>query len=119
MAHKNPRYLSENPEPRKVEAERVERDDNVFVSPAHPDFLVDLSPEQPLREHYAQMDEMVGPDHPAAVILPPEGMGTHPVLFGEDLRTAEELLADGDAPEATGVLDGRTMTASEAEDAEK
>lgn len=116
MANKNAQpYVTENPEPRKVEVEHqeVQGSGSVPVYDADPTRL-DLSTEYPETETRAQLDETVGPDHPAAVIIPPEGRGTMPKL-GLDAPTAEELLASGDADEATGVLDGETLTADEAE----
>jgi len=113
MAVEQP-YVTENPEVRKVEVEKVEEKVDALVSPARPDYAIDLSDDEPLRETRAVMDEQVGPQDPNAVIVPPEGRGEHPKL-GVDAPTAEELLASGDADEATGVLDGEVVTADEAE----
>lgn len=116
MATEQP-YTLENPEPRKVEPETVNEQQDAQVSPA-----AALTPHVDLNEgkvnvseSYVQLDEQVGPDHPAAVIVPPEGRGVHPDLGIAGKPTPEEALASGDAPEGTGVVDGKVMTASEAE----
>jgi hypothetical protein len=110
-------YVTENPEPRKpeVEVEEVQGSGSVPVYDADPTRL-DLSTDYPERVSSASMDEVVGPDHPAAVIVPPEGRGDlAPVGFDPEAKTPEEALESGDADEATAVLDGETVTAGEAE----
>jgi hypothetical protein len=110
MAQQN--YTTENPEVRKAEVDVVEEKVEARVSPARPDYALDFSDDEPLRESRAVLDETVGPDHPAAVIVPPEGRGQHPALgLGP---TPQELLDSGDATEATGVEDGKVVTTSEA-----
>lgn len=116
MAVEQP-YVTENPEPRKVEVDKVEESVDALVSPARPDYAIDLSDDEPLRETRAVMDEQVGPQDPNAVIVPPEGRGTHPKL-GVDAPTAEELLSGGDADEVTAVVDGEVKTGKDAEKAE-
>lgn len=106
-------YTLENPEVRKPEVEKNEDAVEARVSPARPEYILDLSDDANLSESRAVMDQQVGPNDPNAVIVPPEGRGTHPKL-GVDAPTAEELLASGDADEATGVLDGEVLTSSEA-----
>lgn len=110
----NQPYTTEQPDRRKVEVEsaEVQGSGTVPVYEADPTRL-DLSTEFPETESRAQMDEVVGPDHPAAVIVPPEGRGSHPRL-GVSAPTADELLAAGEADEATGVEDGKVVTSSEA-----
>lgn len=116
MAVEQP-YVTENPEVRKVEVEKIEEQVDALVSPARPDYAIDLSDDEPLRETRAVMDEQVGPQDPNAVIVPPEGRGEHPKL-GVDAPTAEELLASGDADEATAVVDGEVKSGSDAAKAE-
>lgn len=110
-------YMTENPEVRKVEVEKNEDQVEARVSPARPDYALDLSDDQPLNETRAVMDEQVGPDHPAAVIVPPEGRGEHPKL-GVDAPTPEDLLSSGDADEVTAVVDGEVKSGKDAETAE-
>jgi hypothetical protein len=107
-------YTLENPEPRKVEVEVNESQGSgkVPVYEADPT-RVDLSPDFPERESRLQVDVTVGPDDPNAVIVPPEGRGEHPRLFAGG-QTPEEALSSGDAVEATGQEDGKTVTSSEA-----
>lgn len=114
MARAKQPYTTENPEVREPEVTKADESVEVLVSPARPDYALDFSDDEPLRESYAQMDQTVGPQDPNAVIVPPEGRGEHPTL-GVDAPTPEAALASGDAPEATGVRDGVTMTGSEAE----
>ena len=120
MANKNAQpYTTENPEVRKVEVEQqeVQGSGKVPVYDADPTRL-DLSTDYPEQEYRASLDEVVGPDHPAAVIVPPEGRGVHaPAVVGLTAKTPQELLDEGEAPEATGVYDGKTLTADEAEKA--
>jgi hypothetical protein len=112
MPDKQP-YTLENPEPRKVEVEKNEDAVEARVSPARPEYALDFSDDVPLSESRVQLDVTVGPTDPNAVIVPPEGRGTHPKL-GLDAPTANELLASGDADEATGVEDGKVVTSSDA-----
>lgn len=111
MAEQN--YMTENPEVRKPEVEKIEEAVEARVSPARPDYALDFSDDEPLRETRATLDEQVGPDHPAAVIVPPEGRGTHPTL-GVDAPTPEDLFASGDADEASAVVDGEVLTGDDA-----
>lgn len=117
MADAQP-YVTENPEVREPDVQRSDEKVEVLVSPARPSYAIDLSDHEPLRETRAVMDETVGPQDPNAVIVPPEGRGTHPEL-GVDAPTPQQLLDSGKATEATGVRDGKVMTASEAEEADK
>jgi hypothetical protein len=110
--HAQPHKL-ENPEVRKPEVEKTEGKVDARVSPARPDYALDFSDDAPLSEARVSLDQQVGPNDPNAVIVPPEGRGEHPRL-GVDAPTAEELLASGDAVEATGQEDGKTVTSSEA-----
>lgn len=111
-------YTLENPEPRKVEPEKVEEQIDAQVSPAAEKTAhVDLNEGKVnVYETRVQLDEQVGPQDPNAVIVPPEGRGEHPDLglFGK--QTPEEALASGDAREPEIVVDGRTMSASEADE---
>lgn len=105
-------YTTENPEVRKVDVEEktVQGSGSVPVYDADPTRL-DLSTDYPETESHAQLDEVVGPDHPAAVIVPPEGRGVLPKLgLGP---TPEEQFASGDADETTAVLDGKEVTAKD------
>jgi hypothetical protein len=106
-------YTTENPEVRKPQVEKNEDAVEARVSPARPDYALDFSDDQPLSEVRVSLDEQVGPNDPNAVIVPPEGRGVHPKL-GVDAPTAEELLASGDADEATGVEDGKVVKSSDA-----
>jgi hypothetical protein len=117
MAEQN--YSTENPEVRKVVVQKNEDSVEPRVSPARPDYALDLSDDQPVSETVVSLDEVVlDPNSPLAVIVPPEGRGTHPQL-GADGPTAEEQFASGDAPEATGVLDGKVVTAGDEGAAER
>ena len=110
-------YVTENPEVRKPEIEREDiknSDGSVPVYDADPTRL-DLSADQPGESVRVTLDEVVGPDHPAAVIVPPEGRGVPAQLWGDTDKSPLELLDSGEADEATGVLDGETLTAEEAE----
>lgn len=109
-------YTLENPEPREVEPEVVDEKVAAQVSPARPDFHLDLNGDEvAVSESRVQLDEQVGPNDPNAVIVPPEGRGVHPDLGIVGKQSPEALLASGDAPEATAVVDGEVVTASEAE----
>ena len=115
----NQPYTTENPDPRKpeVQTEEVTNDAKVPVYEADPTRL-DLSPETPdTVTATVRMDVQTAPDHPQAVIVPPEGRGVHPRL-GVDAPTAEDRLASGDADEATGVEDGKVVSSSEAAERE-
>ncbi len=118
MANAQP-YTTENPEPRKVEVEKneVQGSGSVPVYDADPTRL-DLSTDYPEQEYRASLDEVVGPDHPAAVIVPPEGRGEHAqAVVGLSDKTPQELLDSGDADEASGVLDGKVVTDKESDSA--
>jgi hypothetical protein len=109
-------YTLENPEAREPTSEVVDEKVAAQVSPARPDFHLDLNGDEvTVSESYVQLDETVGPQDPNAVIVPPEGRGVHPDLGIAGKQTPEQMLASGDAPEGTGVVDGEVMTASEAE----
>lgn len=107
------RYTLENPPVREATVDKVEEQVDAVFSPARPDYALDFSHEEPLRETRAVMDEQVRADSEYAVVVPPEGRGTHPTL-GVDAPTPEALLDSGDATEATGVEDGKVVTSSEA-----
>jgi hypothetical protein len=115
--HAQPHTL-ENPEVRKVQVDKNEDKVEARVSPARPDYALDLSDDAKLSETRVTVDEQVGPNDPNAVIVPPEGRGEHPKL-AVDAPTAEDLLSSGDADEATGQEDGKTVTASEAKSDDK
>lgn len=107
----------ENPEPREVEVSEVAVEQDAQASPA-----AALTPHNDLNdgkvvvsEQYVKLDEVVHADHPAAVIVPPEGRGVHPDLGIVGKESPEQALASGSAPEATAVVDGEVVTASEAE----
>lgn len=108
-------YVTENPEPREVTVDSVEESVAAQVSPARPDYIIDNGDKVDVRETRVALDEAVGPQDPNAVIVPPEGRGVHPDLGVVGKPTPEQAFASGDAVEATGVLDGETVTASEAE----
>lgn len=94
-------YTLENPEPRKVEPDVVDEKIDGQVSPAA-DYVptVDLNEGKvSVSETQVKLDEQVGPQDPNAVIVPPEGRGSHPDLGIVGKPTPEELLASGDAPE--------------------
>lgn len=110
-------YTLDNPEPRYVEPDVVDEQVDAQVSPA-----AALTPHVDLNdgkvnvsETRVQLDTQVGPTDENAVIVPPEGRGEHPDLGIVGKQTPEEALASGDAPEATAVVDGEVVTASEAE----
>lgn len=111
-------YTTENPEPREVTVDSNTESVDAQVSPARPDYVIDDGDTVAVSEVRVQLDEQVGPQDPNAVIVPPEGRGTHPNLGIVGEPTPEQLLASGDAPEATGVSDGRVVTSSEAAEAE-
>ncbi len=112
-------YTSENPEPREVGVDRVEEQVDAQVSPARPDFIIDDGDKVTVQETRVTLDKAVGPQDPNAVIVPPEGRGVHPELGVFGKPTPEQVLASGDAPEAAGVVDGKTVKSSEAAKAEK
>lgn len=113
----NQPYTLENPEAREVEPEVVDEQIDAQANPgAEYVATVDLNDGKvAVSETYVKLDEQVPADHPAAVIVPPEGRGVHPDLGIVGKQSPEALLASGDAPEGTGVLDGEVVTASEAE----
>lgn len=107
-------YSTENPPVREPVVEKNEESVDARVSPARPDYAIDLSDDQPLSEVVVSVDEVIlDPNSEYAVIVPPEGRGVHPQL-GADAPTPEALFASGDATEATGVVDGKTVTGDEA-----
>ena len=94
-------YTLENPEPRSVEPDVVDEQIDAQASPAA-DYVptVDLNDGKvAVSETQVKLDEQVAADHPAAVIVPPEGRGTHPDLGIVGKPTPEALLASGDADE--------------------
>ena len=110
-------YTLENPEPREVSPEVVDEKVDEQANPAQA-----LTPTNDLNdgkvvvsETRVTLDEQVAADHPAAVIVPPEGRGEHPDLGIVGKPTPESLRASGDAPAATAVVDGEVVTADEAE----
>jgi len=112
-------YSTENPEVRKPVVEKNEESVEARVSPARPDYALDLSDDQPLSEVVVSVDEVIlDPNSKYAVIVPPEGRGTHPKL-GADGPTVEDQFASGDADETTAVVDGKTVTAADVEKDEK
>jgi hypothetical protein len=110
-------YTLENPEPREVEPEVVDEQIDAQANPgAEYVATVDLNDGKvAVSESRVALDEQVTADHPAAVIVPPEGRGEHPSLGIVGKQSPEAALASGDADEATGVLDGERVTAAEAE----
>lgn len=112
-------YVTENPDVRKPEVEREELQGSgsVPVYDADPTRL-DLSTDYPETSVRVSLDEVVGPDHPAAVIVPPEGRGELPVLWGASDKSPLEAIDSGEAPEATAVVDGEVKSGEDAEKAE-
>jgi hypothetical protein len=111
-------YTTENPPVREVTVESNTESVDAQVSPARPDYIIDGGDKVAVSEVTVQLDEQVGPQDPNAVIVPPEGRGVHPNLGIVGEPTPEQLLASGDAVEATGVSDGKVVTSSEAAKAE-
>lgn len=94
-------YTLENPEPREVTADVVDEQIDGQVSPAA-DYVatVDLNEGKvSVSETYVKLDQQVGPQDENAVIVPPEGRGTHPDLGIVGRQTPEQALASGDADE--------------------
>lgn len=99
-------YVTENPEPRKVEPEVVDEQVDAQANPGQ-EYAATLDLNEGkvnVSESRVAVDEQVAADHPAAVIVPPEGRGEHPDLGIIGKPTPEELLASGDAPEPQPVV---------------
>jgi hypothetical protein len=103
----------ENPEVREPTVDSVDEKVTAQVSPAQPDYAVDLNKgKAQVSEKRVVLDETVAPNDPNAVIVPPEGRGTTDLPIDVlSQPSPEALLASGDAPEATGVEDGVEKTA--------
>jgi hypothetical protein len=108
-------YVTENPDVREpdVEREELQGSGSVPVYDADPTRL-DLSTEYPETSVRVTLDEVVGPDHPAAVIVPPEGRGEHPQLWGVTDKSPLRALDEGEGDEVTAVVDGEVVSGDEA-----
>lgn len=88
------------------------------VSPAVPEYLKQYHPDTvDVSEVSVVLDRpILDPNSPDAVQVPDEGKGSLDLpIHALQQPSVEERFASGDAPEATGVVDGETVTASEAE----
>jgi hypothetical protein len=112
-------YTTENPEVREPEVvrEELQGSGSVPVYDADPTRL-DLSTDYPETSVTVSLDEVVGPDHPAAVIVPPEGRGEHPQLWGVNDKSPLATLDAGEGDEVTAVVDGEVKSGKDAEKAE-
>lgn len=107
-------YTTENPKPREVQVDKVEEQVDAQAFPARPDYALD-SKKVDVHEVRVSLDEQVSADHPAAVIVPPEGRGSNDLPIHKlSAPSPEQLLSSGKADEATAVVDGKEVKSSEA-----